>query len=984
MPLAALLVLALATAAPAQLLDLPMVKFDPALEWRSIRTEHFWIHYHRGLEPDARRLAVIAERVHQTLTPLTKWRPYFRTDIVLVDNMDDANGFSIPVPFNRVQLFLARPTMHESLNNYDNWLELLFTHEYTHTLNIDAVRGLPEASRYLLGRVCFPNAFLPYWATEGNAVYHESRDSRFGRVNSTYTDMVMRTEALHNTLASITAASHMPRRWPTGLVPYLYGGLFVQYLEDTRGRNRFADIFIENSYNLLPYSDNIIPFILPFIDTTAETVYRKTFRALWEDYRTHLSKKYEAQIASIRQAPVTRHALVSDSGHNTVLPRFSRDGGDLYYVRMTNYDKRALMRYSLKNATTATLARVNAPGDIAVGKSGAVYLADLELYRSFSLYSDVFRYTDGYRQMSRGLRAVSIDVSDDEHETVYVTAPGDRYSLVLADAALRERARIIDTSDLQISYARLSPDGGRIAFSFKDRSGNVDIAVYDRAAKAFTRITDDASIDLQPVWHPDGARIIFSSDRSGAYNLYEYRLATGELVRLTNLLGGALWPAVSPDGSGIAFSAYGKNGFDIALMPYPVASPPQKLPAKPMAPDYFLPPPSAPVRTSEPTEQPYTPLRSLFNPAWIPMLYSDEIYNDTYDAWLGAFTMGTDALYRHFYALAAAGAGTQQRAAVSAMYLYSGLYPNIMLQYNDDSLFYGHDGFPWRETNNFNVKRTMEKSGTVAVDVPFLSFYSSHDIVLAYTYQRTYTDWFLPPTDERHYTDDLARVRVAYLFSNASRYAWSVSPEDGRSVSLSYDFYHRGIGSDYSFSKARAEYAEYLPGIFRNHVTLLRLRGGAAFDNPDHLAPFNVGRFERGAQGGVASDDDLFGLRGYPAGLIYGNRTASAALEYRFPAVQPDCGFSTLPVLLKDVWLTVFGEYGNTWSGDPRLSDFRSSAGLELHVRITLGYTYDLRAYIGAARGFDRAGENQVYFGVGTFYEGAFKGSLRPFAALKD
>ena len=29
------------------------VMFDPQLEWRSIKTEHFWIHYHQGIEEQA-------------------------------------------------------------------------------------------------------------------------------------------------------------------------------------------------------------------------------------------------------------------------------------------------------------------------------------------------------------------------------------------------------------------------------------------------------------------------------------------------------------------------------------------------------------------------------------------------------------------------------------------------------------------------------------------------------------------------------------------------------------------------------------------------------------------------------------------------------------------------------------------------------------------------------------------------------------------
>ena len=31
----------------------PAALFDPQLEWKSIKTEHFWIHYHQGIEEQA-------------------------------------------------------------------------------------------------------------------------------------------------------------------------------------------------------------------------------------------------------------------------------------------------------------------------------------------------------------------------------------------------------------------------------------------------------------------------------------------------------------------------------------------------------------------------------------------------------------------------------------------------------------------------------------------------------------------------------------------------------------------------------------------------------------------------------------------------------------------------------------------------------------------------------------------------------------------
>src|SRR5690606_13582085 len=56
------LLLALAAAAPAR-----AQPRDPELTWRTIDPPHFTIHYHVPLGVLARRVAVVAERAHQTL-----------------------------------------------------------------------------------------------------------------------------------------------------------------------------------------------------------------------------------------------------------------------------------------------------------------------------------------------------------------------------------------------------------------------------------------------------------------------------------------------------------------------------------------------------------------------------------------------------------------------------------------------------------------------------------------------------------------------------------------------------------------------------------------------------------------------------------------------------------------------------------------------------------------------------------------------------
>jgi dipeptidyl aminopeptidase/acylaminoacyl peptidase len=68
-------------------------------------------------------------------------------------------------------------------------------------------------------------------------------------------------------------------------------------------------------------------------------------------------------------------------------------------------------------------------------------------------------------------------------------------------------------------YPELSPDGRQVAV---DRSlqGNSDIWVIDVLRGTMTRLTFDPSIDLGPVWSPDGNRIAYASLKKDHYAIY--------------------------------------------------------------------------------------------------------------------------------------------------------------------------------------------------------------------------------------------------------------------------------------------------------------------------------------------------------------------------------------------------------------------------------------------------------------------------------
>jgi serine/threonine-protein kinase len=122
---------------------------------------------------------------------------------------------------------------------------------------------------------------------------------------------------------------------------------------------------------------------------------------------------------------------------------------------------------------------------------------------------------------------------------------------------------------------RFSPDGQRLAMDVRDGKQS-DVWVYEWARDTMTRLTFDPRYDANPVWSPDGRRIVFSSARGDKKpgglmgNLYSQRAdGTGEAERLTESESNQIPTSWHPTGRFIAFQQAGPPALstDIYILP---------------------------------------------------------------------------------------------------------------------------------------------------------------------------------------------------------------------------------------------------------------------------------------------------------------------------------------------------------------------------------------------------------------------------------
>jgi dipeptidyl aminopeptidase/acylaminoacyl peptidase len=125
-------------------------------------------------------------------------------------------------------------------------------------------------------------------------------------------------------------------------------------------------------------------------------------------------------------------------------------------------------------------------------------------------------------------------------------AEGSTRTLVWVDRAGRQEP--IPAPPRVYNYVRISPDGSRLAFSARDQEQ--DIWVWDLGRKTSSRVTFGGAAETNPVWMPDGRRLLFASSRNGAPNLYAHSAdGTGTTERLTTSPNLQAAVSVSRDGA---------------------------------------------------------------------------------------------------------------------------------------------------------------------------------------------------------------------------------------------------------------------------------------------------------------------------------------------------------------------------------------------------------------------------------------------------
>ncbi len=937
-------------------------KFDDRFVWTTLTTPHFCIDYHQGEEAIAKRAAVIAEDVHDRLVPRIKWDPKGRTHIVLADTADESNGMTTPLPYKRIVLYITQPLGAAGFGSveYDEWLRLVITHEYTHILHLDMVTGIPEVLQDIFGRIYFPNLFEPVWMIEGLAVYEETAETTGGRGRSPGSDMVLRMATLEDRFPEMGQAANYPDSWPAGETPYLFGDSFTHYLVKRFGREKFADVYVA-------YSGRGVPFL---VDSTGKRVLHAEYQDLWNDWKNSLRQHYAAVQAAVEARGLTPFRLLTTRGYMNLAPAFSPDGSRIAYT-VENGD--SFPGIFVMNADGTNDRRL-VDRAFSTSSSGAslawspdgnrLYYTRLDYERNTNLYNDLYYYdlqANHEVRVTRGLRARDPFPAPDGTKLLCVLNSRGKTRLALLDLTQGLPIRpagityLTDWSEDQYETPRYSPDGSRIVTGVWQPGGYKDIWILDDQGRKVAELMHDRAIDGGATWSPDNKTIYFTSDRSGIFDLYAYDVAAKTISQVANVVGGEFTPALSPDGKTLVFASYSSRGFDLAERAVDRSS------WKPAAP--FHDPYPVPDYADKPvvtTTAPYSPISTLLPRFWLPWFGWSQA-----SGWLEGFlTFDQDAVERHTYMLTALYSPETYRTWYSFAYQYDGLYPTLdFLAQDTDVVYAGLLSDPSGSTDY--TERSRELDGSMVF--PFTTL--EHQNALTLGVRRTTVSALTPRVPWAGYSGAipaegvLASGRVSYEFNNAQEYPFSISPEGGRTVDIGVERLDRSLGSDFVVTKYTADWHEYLDLPVKHQVLLLRGFGGVSTGEVLPQRAFQLGGDNPGDTVLPVDQQSLF-LRGYDVNEFRGRDAALASMEYRFPIQNLERGWGNKPFFFRRLHGAVFADAGEAWDDSFRGSEVKRSVGAEMRLDLTFSYYLPLTLRLVAVKGLDDQRPIEVYWAI--------------------
>jgi hypothetical protein len=889
------------------LIPRPAAAQAPNLDWRTIKTRHFYVHFNPNTEQLARRIAADAEHAYEQLAR-EMHPPRGMIDLVLSDDVDFSNGFATPFPTNRIVVYANPPVSESALRYTNDWAQLVVTHELTHIFHLDRTRGIWSLGQHVFGRASplFPNSYSPSWLIEGLAVYEESKLTDAGRIQGSEHRMIARSTAIDHRFPPIGALSLAQGEFPFGETAYGYGSLFVDYLARSRGQQNVGRFVDKSAAYLIPY----------LIDQPARGAFGITFSRAWRQFGDSIARSVQASSSP----PFPGWRQLTSDGTYVFAPRWLSDSS-IVYSGTPGRESFAAFTVDL-SGKRANIGRRNSQSPQVPLADGSLLFAQIDFTNPYQQRSDLYVQRGGrQRRLTFDRRIANPDARRDGQIVAVQITPGATHLVRLSPDGKTITPLTTGSFDEQWTEPRWSHSGTLIAASRWLRGNISQIVIIDTVGRIRHLVSSGNSIEATPSWLPDDSGVMYSSDRTGTPEIYVERLADSTTFRLSDTPIGMLEPTPSPNGQRTTSVLFRADGYHLGAGACCQFAEEQRVP------DYRNTHPGPglpPIASDSSPARRYSAWRTFYPRYWLPTV--DDGIAGGYR--IGFETSGFDVVGRHHVSATVEFPTNKTGVTGFGTYEYSGFgNPVIDVDFAQNwdllgSVFERNAtrdvlGNLYRRTRTADVLATWLRpryrtsmSFTVGAGMEQRTFTTTANVPLS---SLDTAGAFTPPV--------FPNLIAAATFSNTQRPIFSISPEDGIRLAVTgRDRLKSGPagnqGSSYSVVSTATAYKSLdLPG-FSHHVIALRGSGGWADERA--AGYFGVGGVSGGTfqiiPGYTIGEGRLtFPVRGFEQSTLLGTRAFSGSLEYRAPLFLIGRAPGILPFFLDRSSLTLFGDYGTAW-----------------------------------------------------------------------